>query len=185
MYSQAVSVYTLEEDIRVISYDAEGLFQLYQGDESSIISIKQLIGQLGVCITSGPVSRDIAFQLGVESNFVEELQRYLNETRSIFIIRDVLKGMSKEQQRAILSHELGHFFVPTFESDTLFDVERRADDFSIRRYGVYPLLRGLKRMKTNYEALCEAFEINPFTDLLSELILDRRIHHLSNLANQA
>lgn len=185
MQSQAVSVYTLEEDIRVICYDAKGLFQLYNGDESSITSIKHLIGQLGVCITSGPISRDVAFHLDQSSDFIEELQGFLNEGRTIFLLKDILAGMSKDEKCAILSHELGHFFVPTYKSDTFFDVERRADDFSIRRYGVYPLLRGLKRLKTNYELLCETFQVTPYLDMVSELVLDRRIHHLSNLAYRA
>lgn len=185
MFSKTVSVHTLEGDIQVFSHRAHELFDLYKDDDLSKQAIRQLISQVGICFTSGPVSRDTAYSIEPTSEFTQELQRYLRENRTLFIIRDILAFMRQEEQKAIMSHELAHFIIPTYESDSALDVEQRADDFSIRRYGVLPLLRGLKRLRKNYESLCDLYQITPFNDMFSELILDRRIHRLQNLARFA
>lgn len=185
MHSQIVSLYDLEGSVRVFSHQAHELFDLYNDDDLSKQAIRQLISQVGICFTSGPISRDTAYSLEPDSVFVKELRQSFSEYRSIFIIKDVLSSMRQEEQKAVLSHELAHFIIPTYGSDSILDIEQRADDFSIRRYGVVPLLRGLKRLRTNYENLCGLYGIKPFNDMFSELILDRRIHRLQNLARHA
>ena len=185
MQSQIVSLYDLEGNVRVFSHGVSELIGLYENDEKSIESIRQLISQAGFCFTSGPISRDSLYSLESDSVFVKELRQSFSQNRSIFIIKDVLTSMRQEEQKAVLSHELAHFIIPTYGSDSNLDIEQRADDFSIRRYGVVPLLRGLKRLRTNYENLCGLYGIKPFNDMFSELILDRRIHRLQNLARHA
>lgn len=177
------TVSILDTNIRLITCCLEEIAKAYSGDIDSTNDIRDLIDNAGVCFTH--LESGLKQIQDHHSNFAKTLFHHLSGGSTIFLFKEALEDMSRVQQRAIMSHELGHLFTVPGENDGEFEKEKQADMFSVERYGVKTMLDALKILNHNYEKMCEFMGIKPFGDAVSELVMYNRVRHLAKLQKYA